>query len=70
MGVAPNDALYLAISNRTGKPYGPVRMTVDAVFLAAGFLLGGVVGIGTVVCVVALGPMVQFVMDHIIKQPE
>lgn len=70
LGVAPNDALYLAISNRTGKPYGPVRMTVDAVFLAAGFLLGGVVGIGTVVCVVALGPMVQFVMDHIIRQPE
>ena len=70
LGVAPNDALYLAISNRTGKSYGLVRVLVDAVYLAVGFVLGGVVGIGTVVCVIAIGPMVQFVMDHIIKQAE
>ena len=43
---------------------------MDAVYLAVGFVLGGVVGIGTVVCVIAIGPMVQFVMDHIIKQAE
>lgn len=68
LGVAPNDALYLAILNRAGKSYGMVRVIVDAVYLAVGFILGGVVGVGTVVCVVALGPMVQFVMNHIIKQ--
>ncbi|HKM34338.1 MAG TPA: hypothetical protein VJY54_06315 [Lachnospiraceae bacterium] len=70
LGVAPNDALYLAISNRTGKSYGMVRVIVDAIFLVVGFFLGGVVGVGTVVCVIALGPMVQFVMNHMIKQKE
>ena len=45
-----------------------LRVLVDAVYLVAGFLLGGVVGVGTVVCVVAIGPMVQFVMNHLIKQ--
>ncbi len=64
LGVAPNDALYLAISNRTGKPYGLVRVSVDAVYLVFGYFLGGVIGIGTVVCVIVIGPMVQFVMDH------
>ncbi len=62
--VAPNDALYLAIMNRTGKSYGLVRVSVDAVYLVIGYFLGGVIGIGTLVCVVAIGPMVQFVMDH------
>lgn len=68
LGVAPNDALYLAISNRTGKKYGTIRVIVDAFYLVVGFCLGGVVGVGTVICVIVIGPMVQFVMDHVIKQ--
>ena len=68
LGVAPNDALYLAVSNRTKKPYGLVRVLVDGTYLICGFFCGGVVGVGTVVCVIAIGPMMQFVMDHIIKQ--
>ena len=70
IGVAPNDALYLAISKKTGKPYGIVRVCVDACYLVLGFLCGGVIGIGTVICTVVIGPMMQFVMNHIIKQPE
>lgn len=68
LGVAPNDALYLAVSNRTKKPYGLVRVLVDGAYLICGYFCGGVVGVGTVVCVIAIGPMMQFVMDHIIKQ--
>lgn len=68
LGVAPNDALYLAVSNRTRKPYGLVRVLVDGAYLICGYLCGGVVGVGTVVCVIVIGPMMQFVMDHIIKQ--
>ena len=68
IGVAPNDALYLAIVKRSGKPYGLVRALVDGVYLILGFFCGGVIGIGTVICVVAIGPMMQFVMNHIIKQ--
>ncbi|MGN1204504.1 MAG: YitT family protein [Lachnospiraceae bacterium] len=68
LGVAPNDALYLAISKRSKMPYGPVRILVDGCYLVIGYFLGGVIGIGTLVCVVVLGPMMQFVMNHIIRQ--
>lgn len=70
LAVAPNDSLYLAIVNRTGKPYALVRVCVDAVYLVLGYFCGGVIGIGTVVCLVAIPPMMQFVMAHIIKQSE
>lgn len=70
LAVAPNDSLYLAIVNRTGKPYALVRVCVDAVYLVLGYFCGGVIGIGTVICLVAIPPMMQFVMAHIIKQPE
>lgn len=68
IGVAPNDALYLAISRRTKIPYGLVRILVDSFYLILGYFCGGVIGIGTLVCVIVLGPMMQFVMNHIIKQ--
>ena len=70
LGVAPNDALYLALVKKTGKPYGLIRSLTDAVYLIFGYLCGGVVGLGTLICVVAIGPMMQFVMAHIIKQDE
>lgn len=70
LGVAPNDALYLAIAKKIKKPYGVVRVCVDALYLALGFICGGVIGIGTLICVVAIGPMMQFVMTHFIKQKD
>ncbi len=70
LGVAPNDAFYLAIAKKLKKPYGLVRVCVDALYLVLGFICGGVIGIGTLICVVAIGPMVQFVMTHLVKQEE
>ncbi len=70
IGVAPNDALYLAVSKRLKKPYGIVRICIDACYLVLGFACGGVVGVGTLICVAVLGPMMQFVMTHWIKQEE
>ncbi|MCM1216920.1 MAG: hypothetical protein NC548_20670 [Lachnospiraceae bacterium] len=70
LGVAPNDAFYLAIAKKIKKPYGVVRVCVDALYLVLGFICGGVIGIGTLICVVAIGPMMQFVMTHFIKQKD
>lgn len=70
LGVAPNDALYLAIVKKTKKPYGVVRVCADTLYLLLGFICGGVIGVGTVICVAAIGPMVQFVMTHLVKQKE
>lgn len=67
LGVAPNDAFYLALVKRTGKSYGIIRSLVDGCYLLLGWLCGGVVGIGTIICVIVLGPMIQFVMKHVIQ---
>ena len=47
----------VVISDKIRKPFSIIRVLVDAAFVAAGFLLGGLVGAGTLVCVVLVGPV-------------
>lgn len=58
-GTGPNDLVAVVLSDRTGKPFGPVRVAVDILFALTGWLLGGVVGLGTIVCAVLVGPCAQ-----------
>ena len=34
-----------------------MRLIVDAIFAVIGFILGGVVGLGTIVCIALVGPV-------------
>ena len=56
-GTGPNDLVAVVISDKIRKPFSVIRVLVDAAFVAAGFLLGGLVGAGTLVCVVLVGPV-------------
>ena len=58
-GTGPNDLVAVVLSDKSGKPFGPVRVGVDLSFAAIGFLLGGVVGVGTLVCAFLVGPAAQ-----------
>ncbi|HEV2592271.1 MAG TPA: hypothetical protein VGU02_10310 [Gaiellaceae bacterium] len=58
-GAGPRDSLMLVLSLRTHARIGLVRGVLEAVPLVVGFLLGGKVGIGTLVYVVAIGPVVE-----------
>lgn len=58
-GTGPNDLVAVVLSDKTGKPFGPVRVAVDALFALTGWLLGGVVGLGTIVCAALVGPCAQ-----------
>ena len=49
-GTGPNDLVAVVLSDKSGKPFGPVRIGVDLTFALVGFALGGVVGIGTIIC--------------------
>jgi hypothetical protein len=49
----------VVLSDRTGKPFGPVRVAVDVLFALSGWLLGGVAGLGTLVCAALVGPCAQ-----------
>ena len=56
-GVGPNDLVAVVISDKTGRPFSIMRIIVDVCFVAIGFVLGGVVGIGTVICAALVGPV-------------
>lgn len=56
-GTGPNDLVAVVISDKIKKKFGITRLVVDICFTVLGFLLGGTVGAGTVVCVALVGPV-------------
>lgn len=58
-GTGPNDLVAVVLSDRLNKPFGPVRVAVDVLFALTGWLLGGVVGLGTLICAALVGPCAQ-----------
>jgi uncharacterized membrane protein YczE len=57
LGPGPRDGLMTGLTARTGRSIRLVRSCLELTVLAAGYLLGGTVGIGTVVYAVAIGPL-------------
>ena len=58
-GTGPNDLVAVVISDKTKKKFGIVRILVDVCFAAIGFLLGGTIGAGTLICAFLVGPTAQ-----------
>lgn len=56
-GTGPNDLVALVLSEKSQKKFGPIRIAVDIAFALTGFLLGGTVGLGTVICAFVVGPV-------------
>ena len=62
LGCGPRDSLMMALSRRMKNiPVGIVRVGLEGVVLLIGWLLGGPVGIGTLISVVGLGLIMQLV---------
>lgn len=59
LGRGPRDGLMTGLSRRTGRSLRLVRTAIEITALAAGLLLGGTVGLGTVLYAFALGPLTQ-----------
>lgn len=64
VGVAPNDIIPFLIQDKTKLQYSYIRITLDAVFLVGGFLLGGVVGLGTIISMLLTGPFIQITLPY------
>lgn len=56
-GTGPNDLVAVVISDKLKKKFSIIRVIVDFSFVAAGFLMGGIFGIGTLVCAFLVGPV-------------
>jgi uncharacterized membrane protein YczE len=65
LGPGPRDGLMTALVRRTGRSVGLVRTTLELTVLAVGWLMGGVVGIGTVAYAVAIGPIVHVLLPRL-----
>lgn len=60
LGIAPYDYLSLGLRDYTPVPYFGCRVFTDALCALLCWLLGGLVGIGTLICAFCLGPFIQF----------
>ncbi|GAA2692611.1 MULTISPECIES: YitT family protein [Actinosynnema] len=59
LGPGPRDGLTTGFCARTGTSLRLVRTTVEIAVLGIGWLLGGTVGVGTVLYALAIGPLTQ-----------
>ena len=64
IGVAPNDIIPFIIQDKTKLQYRWIRISLDALFLVFGFILGGTIGIGTVLAMLLIGPFIQFCLPY------
>jgi len=59
LGAGPRDSLMVAITRKTKLPIGICRAMIETFVVFIGWLLGGMVGIGTVLAAFAIGFCVQ-----------
>jgi uncharacterized membrane protein YczE len=60
LGPGPRDGWMTGLHLRFGWPISAVRLAIEAVVLVAGWLLGGTVGVGTVLFALLIGPAVGY----------
>ena len=60
LGPGPRDGLMTGLCRRTGYSVRVVRTSIEVTVLVVGVVLGGGIGVGTVVYALAIGPLVQF----------
>jgi uncharacterized membrane protein YczE len=61
-GPGPRDGLMTGLARRTGRSVRLVRTLIEGSVLVAGFLLGGKLGVGTVLYALAIGPLIQWML--------
>jgi len=62
LGPGPRDGWMTGLARRTGIPIATVRLSIEITALVAGWLLGGRVGLGTVVFALTIGYAVSLSM--------
>lgn len=68
LGPGPRDGLMTGLARR-GHPVGAVRFGIEIAALTVGWMLGGTVGIGTVVFAFGIGPLVHVALDRLSLPP-
>jgi uncharacterized membrane protein YczE len=69
LGPGPRDGLMTGLVRRTGWSVRLVRTSIEVAVVATGWLLGGTLGLGTVLYAVAIGPLVQVLLPRLSLSP-
>lgn len=65
LGPGPRDGIMTGMYHRFRFPVGVTRFALEATACLLGWVLGGPIGVGTVVYVLAIGPVIQFFLGHL-----
>ncbi len=68
LGTGARDGLMVAISGRYNKPLAWVRTGLELFACISGFLLGGTLGLGTLIFAFLVGPVLGIVVGRLKKQ--
>lgn len=68
-GAGPRDGLMTGIHARTGWSVRTIRTAIEVTVLLSGWLLGGTLGVGTVLYALAIGPLIQLCLPWFRYQP-
>ena len=60
LGAGPRDSVMLWLSERTGWPIRRVRTGIEISVMSIGWLMGGQIGLGTILFALGIGPVVQW----------
>jgi uncharacterized membrane protein YczE len=66
LGPGPRDGLMTGFTAKTGISIRLARTSIEVAVLATGWLLGGAVGLGTVVYALAIGPLTQAFLPWVV----
>jgi uncharacterized membrane protein YczE len=65
LGPGPRDGLMTGLVRRTGGSVRVVRTSIEVVVVATGWLLGGTLGLGTVLYALTVGPLVHALLPRL-----
>lgn len=61
LGCGPRDGVMVGLSSKLNKPIKLIRGSIEILVLIIGFILGGKVGIGTLISAISIGYCIQIV---------
>ncbi|MDO4700552.1 MAG: hypothetical protein Q4A69_07715 [Moraxella sp.] len=67
MGAGPRDGLMVGLTQLTGLKVGVIRTFLEGLVCLIGWLLGGVVGVATLLFAFGVGAVVQVSLDVLFK---
>ncbi|WP_231549838.1 YitT family protein [Cetobacterium sp. ZWU0022] len=60
LGCGPRDGLMVVLTKKSKYPLWKIKTCIEVVVLSIGYILGGSVGIGTIVSSICVGPLIQY----------